>query len=118
MDNKLYVGNLAYSVSDAELQKLFTGAGEVKSATVIKDRDSGRSKGFGFVEMATADEAQAAIRLYHGQEFQGRTLTVNIARPREDRPSQRGGGYQSRGGGSKRRDADRSRDRQRRNWDD
>lgn len=109
MENKLYVGNLAYSVSDLDLQNLFAKAGTVTSAMVIKERDSGRSKGFGFVEMATAEEAQAAINMFHGQDFRDRPLTVNVARPQEDRPRRSGpggggpGGYQrrdQRGGGS------------------
>ena len=95
MNNKLYVGNLAYSVRDDSLQHAFSEFGSVQSAKVMMDRDTGRSKGFGFVEMASADEAQAAIRGLHGQQLEGRDLTVNVARPKEDRPS---GGF---GGGSR-----------------
>ena len=95
MNNKLYVGNLAYSVRDESLQHAFSEFGSVQSAKVMMDRDSGRSKGFGFVEMGTAEEAQAAIRALHGQQLEGRDLTVNLARPKEDRPS---GGF---GGGSR-----------------
>ena len=95
MESKLYVGNLPYSTTDADLQSLFSQAGTVTSASVVKDRDSGRSKGFGFVEMSTSDEAQAAISQFDGKDFQGRTLKVNIARPREE--GTRGGG--GRGGG-------------------
>jgi len=87
MNNKLYVGNLAYSVRDDSLQHAFSEFGSVQSAKVMMDRDTGRSKGFGFVEMASADEAQAAIRGLHGQQLEGRDLTVNLARPKEDRPS-------------------------------
>ena len=90
MGKKLYVGNLGYSVTDSDLQKLFEAHGTVESAQVIMDRDSGRSKGFGFIEMKTEAEAQAAIAALNGQEVGGRALTVNEAKPREDRP--RGGG--------------------------
>jgi RNA recognition motif-containing protein len=89
METKLYVGNLAYTVTDDDLRKLFAQAGTVKDAAVVKDRDTGRSKGFGFVEMTTQEEAQKAISLFNGKSFMERTLTVNIARPREERP--RGG---------------------------
>ena len=99
MEAKLYVGNLPYNTVDADLQTLFSQAGIVKSAQVIKDRVSGRSKGFAFVEMSTADEAQAAINKFNGQDFNGRALTVNLARPREERP----GGYRGGGGGGGRR---------------
>ena len=105
MEAKLYVGNLPFSTGDTDLQDLFAKAGTVKSAQVIKDRASGRSKGFGFVEMSSAEEAQNAITMYHGKDFSGRPLTVNIARPREDRPG--GGGF--RGGGSRRSGGDRER---------
>lgn len=105
MEAKLYVGNLPFSTGDTDLQDLFAKAGTVKSAQVIKDRASGRSKGFGFVEMSSAEEAQNAITMYHGKDFSGRPLTVNIARPREDRPG--GGGF--RGGGNRRSGGDRER---------
>jgi RNA recognition motif-containing protein len=95
---KLYVGNLSYSTSDGDLRKLFEEYGTVESAQVIMDRDSGRSKGFGFVEMANAQEAQAAIDALNGQEVAGRALTVNEARPREDRGGRPGGGGGGRGG--------------------
>lgn len=94
MGNKLYVGNLAFSVDDAALQEMFAPHGTVTSAQVIMDRMSGRSKGFGFVEMASNEEAQAAIAALDGKENGGRTLTVNEAKPREDR-----GPGGSRGGG-------------------
>ena len=92
---KLYVGNLSYSVSSSELQKLFGQYGTVASAEVIQDRETGRSKGFGFVEMGTDSEAQAAIAALHDKDHGGRPLTVNEARPREERPPRRdnGGGY-------------------------
>lgn len=99
MAKKLYVGGLPYSTTDAELKEAFSQAGAVESATVIMDRMSGRSKGFGFVEMSNDDEAQAAIDMWNGKEFGGRTLTVNEARPMEARPPRREGGF-SRGGNS------------------
>jgi RNA recognition motif-containing protein len=94
MENKLYVGNLPYTATEDELKDHFSKAGNVTSVALIKDRATGRAKGFGFVEMASAEEAQKAIGLFHGQEFLGRTLTVNVARPREERPP-RGGGRQN-----------------------
>ena len=93
MGNKLYVGNLGYSIGDSDLEKLFTTYGSVRSAQVIKDRDSGRSKGFGFVEMGSEQEAQAAITALNGKEIDGRTLAVNEARPKEG-----GGGGRGKGG--------------------
>ena len=95
---RIYVGNLAYGVTDEDLEALFVAHGTVESAVVISDRDTGRSKGFGFVEMPTASEAETAIRSLNGNEQQGRTLTVNEARPRTE--SGGGGG----GGGGGRRD--------------
>jgi RNA recognition motif-containing protein len=97
--NKLYVGNLAYSVRDENLQQHFAEYGTVTSAKVMMDRDTGRSKGFGFVEMSSDAEAQAAIRGLNGQSVDGRALVVNEARPKEDRPGGFGGG----GGGGARR---------------
>src|SRR5438874_13078185 len=96
MGKKLYVGNLAYSVSSSDLESLFGAHGTVESAQVITDRDTGRSKGFGFVEMGSEAEAQAAIAALNGQDNGGRALTVNEARPREDRGG--GGGGGGRGG--------------------
>jgi RNA recognition motif-containing protein len=93
---KLYVGNLPYSMTDSDLQNLFAQYGTVQSAQVIMDRDTGRSKGFGFVEMGSSEEAQAAIQALNDQEVNGRKLTVNEARPREDRGG--GGGRGGRGG--------------------
>lgn len=94
MGKKLYVGNLSYDVDSSTLQEMFSAHGTVESAEVIADRDTGRSKGFGFVEMSSDSEAQAAIAAMNGQEHAGRALTVNEARPRENR----GGGGGSRGG--------------------
>jgi RNA recognition motif-containing protein len=96
METKLYVGNLSYESTEDDLRELFAQAGSVKSVAVITDRATGRSKGFGFVEMETQAEAQKAISLFNGTQFHDRTLTVNIARPREERSS---GGYDRRGSG-------------------
>jgi len=98
MGNKLYVGNLAYGVRDEELQQAFAPFGTVSSAKVMMDRDTGRSKGFGFVEMGSDAEAQAAINGMNGQALDGRAIVVNEARPREERPGGFGGGGGSRGG--------------------
>jgi RNA recognition motif-containing protein len=95
MGKKLYVGNLGYSVTDTDLQQMFAPHGTIESAQVIMDRDSGRSKGFGFVEMSSDAEAQAAITALNGQEHDGRALTVNEAKPKESRS----GGYGGGGGG-------------------
>ena len=92
MGKKLYVGNLGYSVSDSDLMKLFEPHGTVESAQVIMDRASGRSKGFGFVEMSSDDEAKEAINRLHGKDHGGRPLTVNEARPMEPRENRGGGG--------------------------
>jgi cold-inducible RNA-binding protein len=102
MENKLYVGNLPYSMRDDDLQQHFAEFGQVSSAKVMMDRDTGRSKGFGFVEMGSGNEAQAAIRGMNGQSFDGRALVVNEARPREERSGGFGGGGQGgyRGGRS------------------
>src|SRR5262245_7224946 len=97
MGKKLYVGNLTYDVTDAALEQLFAAHGTVQSAQVIMDRDTGRSKGFGFVEMSNDQEAQNAITALNGQQHGGRALTVNEAKPREDRGT-RGGHGGSRGG--------------------
>src|SRR5688500_10852676 len=97
MGKKLYVGNLSYQVDSSELEQLFGQHGTVVSAQIINDRDTGRSKGFGFVEMASDDEATAAIAALNGQQHGGRALTVNEARPREDRGGGGGGG----GGGGR-----------------
>ena len=104
MGKKLYVGNMSYDVSSSELEQLFTPHGSVQSAEVINDRTTGRSKGFGFVEMGSDQEAQAAITALNGKDQNGRALTVNEARPRENRSGGSGGygggGY---GGGGRRR---------------
>ncbi len=101
MGQKLYVGNLSYSVSSSGLEQLFSEHGTVVSAQVIQDRDTGRSKGFGFVEMGSDEEANAAIQALNDQEHEGRRLKVNEARPREDRGGRGGGGGY--GGGRGRR---------------
>ncbi len=92
MGKKLYVGNLTYKVTETDLEGLFSEFGTVQSAQVIQDRETGRSKGFGFVEMDTDAQAQAAIQALHDQEHDGRRLTVNEAKPREDRGGGGGGG--------------------------
>lgn len=89
MGNKLYVGNLSFRVTSEDLQEYFGAAGSVESANVVFDRETGRSRGFGFVEMASDNDATAAIAQFNGQEFDGRNMVVNEARPREERP--RGG---------------------------
>ena len=94
MSTKLYVGNLSFGVTSDDLHEHFAQAGTVESAKVVEDRDTGRSRGFGFVEMSNADEAQAAIEQFNGQDFDGRNLVVNEARPREEG----GGGGGGRGG--------------------
>ena len=100
MGKKLYVGNLTYGMTDTDLQNLFQPHGTVQSAQVIMDRDTGRSKGFGFVEMDSGEEAQAAITALNGHDVNGRALTVNEARPKAERGSG-GGGHRSSGGGSR-----------------
>ena len=89
---KLYVGNLAFQTTSEDLQELFAQAGTVESASVVEDRETGRSRGFGFVEMATKEEGESAITMFNGKEVNGRSLTVNEARPREDRGNRGGGG--------------------------
>ncbi len=106
MGTKLYVGNLSYNTSSSDLEQLFGQHGTVQSAEVIQDRDTGRSKGFGFVQMGSDEEAQAAITALNGQDHDGRALTVNEAKPREDRPRGGGGGggrggYGGGGGGGR-----------------
>ena len=96
---RIYVGNLAYSTTDDDLRQLFEGYGKVESATVITDRGSGQSKGFGFIEMPAAAEATAGIQALNGQPFMGRALTVSEARPREERGGGGGGYGGGRGGG-------------------
>ena len=99
MGNKLYVGNLSYNVRDDDLQQAFAQYGSVSSAKVMMDRDTGRSKGFGFVEMGSDAEAQSAINGMNGQALDGRAIVVNEARPREERPGGFGGGRPGGGGG-------------------
>lgn len=101
MGNRLYVGNLPFSVSSSDLEQLFGAHGTVQSAQVITDRETGRSKGFGFVEMASDSEAQAAITALNGQQQEGRAMTVNEARPKENRGGGGGGGYGGGGGGGR-----------------
>ena len=104
MGKKLYVGNLPYSVRDGDLEQAFGAFGSVTSAKVMMERDTGRSKGFGFVEMGSDDEAQAAIGGMNGQPLGGRAVVVNEARPMEDRPPRSGGGGFGGGGGGGRRE--------------
>jgi RNA recognition motif-containing protein len=109
---KLYVGNLSYKMSSSELEQLFSQFGTVASAEVIQDRETGRSRGFGFIEMSTDAEAQAAVNGLHDQEYMGRALTVNEARPKDSRPGGGGGGggrggYGGGGGGRGRGGYDR-----------
>ncbi|MBV9159446.1 MAG: RNA-binding protein [Candidatus Kaiserbacteria bacterium] len=99
MAKKLYVGGLPYATTEDELREAFSQAGAVESASIIMDRMSGRSKGFGFVEMATDEDAQKAIDMWNGKEFGGRTLTVNEARPMEERPRRDFRGGNGGGGG-------------------
>ena len=98
MAKKLYVGNLAFQTTSEDIRELFGQAGTVESASVIEDRDTGRSKGFAFVEMSTEEEAASAIEQFNGKEFGGRNLTVNEARPRESRGGGGGGGRNFGGG--------------------
>ncbi|HEY6806581.1 MAG TPA: RNA-binding protein [Pyrinomonadaceae bacterium] len=99
MSIKLYVGNLAFSTSSRDLQELFAGAGTVESASIVEDRETGRSRGFGFVEMSSKEEGEAAISQFNGKEVGGRALKVNEAKPREPRTGGGGGGRGGYGGG-------------------
>lgn len=101
MNNKLYVGGLAYSVTDGQLQELFSAHGSVESAKVIADKFTGQSRGFGFVEMASGSEAQAAISALNGTQYEGRSLVVNEAKPQASRNG--GGGRDNRSGGGRNR---------------
>ncbi|OLB07742.1 MAG: RNA-binding protein [Candidatus Rokuibacteriota bacterium] len=98
MAQKLFIGGLSFSTSSERLRELFAQAGTVESATVVTDRDTGRSRGFGFVEMATAEEAEAAVRKFNGQEVDGRTLKVELAKPSGSGGARSGGGFRSGGG--------------------
>ena len=100
MGNKLYVGNLSFRVTSEDLQDYFGAAGAVESANVVYDRETGRSRGFGFVEMASESDANSAIAQFNGQEYDGRNMVVNEARPREDRGGGGGGNYRGGQGGS------------------
>lgn len=97
--SRLFVGNLAYTTAENDLTDLFSQAGVVVSANVVFDKMTGKSRGFAFVEMASPDEANKAVELFHGKDFQGRSMTVNVARPKEDRPPREGGGFRGGGGG-------------------
>jgi RNA recognition motif-containing protein len=101
MESKLYVGNLSYSTTEDELRTLFAQAGTVSSVALIKDRDTGQSKGFGFVEMSNQVEAEKAISMFNGYSMGQRELKVSLARPREERPGGGGGGFGNRGGGNR-----------------
>jgi RNA recognition motif-containing protein len=101
MSNKLYVGNLSFRVSSEDLQEYFATAGTVESANVVMDRETGRSRGFGFVEMASEEDANNAIAQFNGQEYDGRNMVVNEARPREDGGGGRGGNRGGGGGGGR-----------------
>jgi RNA recognition motif-containing protein len=98
---KLYVGNLSFQTSSEDLQQLFAQAGTVESASVVEDRDTGRSRGFGFVEMASKEDGEKAIQQFNGTDLNGRNLTVNEARPREDRGNRGGGGGRGGFGGNR-----------------
>jgi RNA recognition motif-containing protein len=115
MSEKLFVGNLSFKTTENDLQDAFAAHGTVVEANLMMDRVTGRPRGFAFVTMSTPEEAQKAITALNGKEMDGRALTVNIARPREERPAGGGGGrrggYAGRGGGGGGRDRDRSRDR-------
>ena len=100
MESKLYVGNLSYSTTEDDLRTLFTQAGTVSSVALIKDRDSGQSKGFAFIEMSTQVEAEKAISMFNGHSMGDRELKVSLARPREDKPGG-GGGFGNRGGNNR-----------------
>src|SRR3954454_19897271 len=99
MSMKLYVGNLSFQTSSQDLEELFAGIGTVESASVVEDRETGRSRGFGFVEMASQEDGEKAIAELNGTQLGGRDLKVNEAKPREDRPRGGGGGYGGGGGG-------------------
>jgi len=93
LNKKLYVGGLSYNTTEASLENLFAQAGQIDTVRIITDRETGRAKGFGFVEMSTEDEASRAISLLNGTDFEGRTITVNEAKPQAERPQRGGNGY-------------------------
>ena len=97
-ESRLFVGNLSYQTMENDLQDYFAQAGVVSSVNLMLDKFTGKSRGFAFVEYTDPADATKAVEMFHGKEFQGRELTVNIARPREDRPPREGGGYRDRGG--------------------
>ena len=115
-ENRLFVGNLAYQTMENDLQDYFAQAGTVTSVNLMLDKFTGKSRGFAFIEFASADEANKAVEMFQGKDFQGRALTVNIARPKEDRPPRRegggGGGYRGGGGGGGYRGGGGGRDRE------
>ena len=98
---RLFVGNLAYQTMENDLNEYFSQAGVVTSVDLILDKFTGRSKGFAFIEFSSPEEANKAVEMFHNKEFQGRSLTVNVARPKEDRPPRSGGGYRAPQGGSR-----------------
>lgn len=98
---RLFVGNLAYQTMENDLTEYFSQAGVVTSVDLILDKFTGRSKGFAFVEFSSSDEANKAVEMFHNKEFQGRSLTVNVARPKEERPPRSGGGYRAGQGGAR-----------------
>jgi cold-inducible RNA-binding protein len=108
--SRLFVGNLSYQTMENDLQDYFSQAGVVSSVNLMMDKFTGKSRGFAFIEFSSPNDANKAVEMFHNKDFQGRALTVNIARPREDRPPMRGGGG---GGGYRDRDRDDRRDRQR-----
>ena len=100
MEPKVYVGNLPYDTTEEEIRQVFSGAGTVASASIVTDRETGRSKGFGFVQMSSQAEAEKAVSMFNGYQLHNRALKVDLARPREDRPRTGGGGGRDRRGGS------------------
>src|SRR5258706_15134494 len=101
-ESRLFVGNLAYQTIENDLQEYFSQAGVVTSVNLMLDKFTGKSRGFAFIEFSTSEEANKAVEMFHNKEFQGRTLTVNIARPKEDRPPRSGGGYRGEGDAGRR----------------
>ena len=99
MEPKVYVGNLPYDTTEEEIRQVFSGAGTVASASIVTDRETGRSKGFGFVQMSSQAEAEKAVSMFNGYQFHNRALKVDLARPREERPRMGGGGGRDRRGG-------------------